>query len=271
MNTIISALPATLCILSTGHRTAQVDQSQIVEVIDKLVASGRAGGMQRVIGSASGSASLIGGFVGEKHSLQFDFISDREAPIVLCKEAYGNDYELNVDVVSDGKKVTLTQNEYRARFTGKKGKKYSIKLTNVGAATFAGMAILQSGQGPKLPLNACSKAAKVMAKSADNALKDKFQVTPDSVSLLGYLIPSKGIASRPTPKWTDWTVLATSSGGAGTISMSVLDSSLSIIQQDNGEAVDCVSVFHQVVSSGKVHVQNIGSKSVFVLSMILQK
>ena len=245
-----------------------VSYDQITEVIEKLTKSAKEAEASKVQLFFNDGATIAAGALTEKGKLTWNFTAATDSPYMVYKEAYGNDYELKLEISTEGKSVVSSQNEFGATFVAEKGKRYSVTLNNKGAETFAGMAMFKLQDGLKHPLASMLPAAKVMAKSVETSFGNGFGITPNTVTLLGMVIPPNKDYGRATSKAANWNTIATSDGKAGSIRLRVLDKNKKVLQEDNGEAVDCSCIFkNQVVEAGSIRISNPGSKPVFVLSM----
>lgn len=257
-------------ILAAPSKRVYVSYDQITEVVAKLTKSAKTAEASKVQLMFNEGATLVAGALTEKGKFTWNFTAATNSPYMVYKEAYGNDYELKLEISTEGKSVVTSQNEFGATFEAKKGKRYSVTLNNKGAETFAGRAMFKLQDGTKHPLTSMSKAAKVMAKSVETSFGSGFGITSNAVTLLGMVIPPNKDYARNTSKAANWNTIATSDGKPGSIRLAVLDKDKKVLQDDNGEAEDCSCIFkNQVVESGKIRISNPGSQAVFALSMQL--
>ena len=264
-------LLAVTIICSSPPSKSYYSFDQLTEVVDKLTKSARQSRSMKGILKFNESATVLAGAVTQNSKFLWTFKSQDDSPYVIYKEAWGNDYELKIDVTAGIRAVTITQDDYCAKFLGRKGVQYTISVTNKGADTFAGIAIFKTHGGLAHPLNGMAKAAKVMAKSIENSQKDGLRIPNNIVSLIGTVVRPNSSAIRPSANTTRWSAISTSDSAIGSTHLVIQGRDKQVLQDDNGEAEDCVAVFNKPVPSGTVQVKNVGSRSSFVLTMILSK
>lgn len=241
----------------------------IKESFSKVAAGARAAKAKNpTLGFRTG-ASLLGGEIRQNGKLSYTVVL-AASKYILIGGFYGNDFEFKFEVKdSTGKPLALkVSNGDTAEFTAPAGR-YTISVTNVGADTFVALGAFQVTGGVNHSFNGINTAINRMAASIQRGFGDGFGLGMDSAAVIGSALPPGGNFGRASSKEQRWTAIATSDGKPGSIRLAAEDKAKNILQEDNGEDVDCVMVFNKALADGAVRVSNPTQQSVLAVTLIM--
>ena len=256
----------------TGAFEPPQDYDPIKEVISKNVAGITAAQKKTPRLGFGQNSSFFGAVLDQNNSVTITLSPRTGGDYTLFANAYGNDVELQVQVIDNsGRKVAAKTEDYRATsFKALAGNKYSISIKNVGADSFVGACLMLNG-GTRYPLTSFSLVARKAAATIGRAQKDGFKVERNTTFIEGGIVPENGFLSRSTLASPNWMAFAVSDGRPGQLHLDTLDAAKQLLQSDTGEDIDCVSVFNQPVKNGMIRAKNSQDGQMFVMSGVLTK
>jgi len=263
---LTSTALVSLLLLSASDRPLSA-YDQITEAFGKVVTTSQALSKELPVLAFHEGACLLGGSIREGGKFTYTISVKEGAEYVAVWGAYGNDTEVKIDVQDQaGKSAVSGTEENMTVFDAKASTRYTVSVTNKGATTFVGVALMRDGGGIKHPITSVTKAVGRMSKLIDEGFGEGFTIGPNNAMLVGTVLPPAGTYPRTGFKSTNWLALATTDGVAGDVALHGIDKDKNVVEEDTSKTADLACHFVQSLEGGNVQVTNLKSKKVLVLT-----